>query len=257
MAATDQVAATLVPPAIGSGSSVKDMEDGVPDSTRGNGARPPWLLAVAGLVLAVVGVTLPWTGPAVSSWFQDDAPAVTAADAPSVADERAPFVVEPEVDVDAAASPPARPARAAGRPQRLIVPSLGVNAPVIDIGVVDGVLLPPGDPQMLGWWSAGAVPGALRGGALITGHTVHTGGGAFDDLDTLRKGDHVAVRTARGLIRYAVSGVTVYRKQSLARDAEKVFSQKVPGRLVLITCEDWNGSGYDSNAIVFAERISA
>ena len=62
------------------------------------------------------------------------------------------------------------------------------------------------------------------------------------------------VRTAKGAIPYVVRGVTVYRKATLARDAARVFSQTVPGRLVLITCEDWNGSGYDSNAIVFAER---
>jgi LPXTG-site transpeptidase (sortase) family protein len=232
------------------------MEDGVPGSRRGSGAGRAWLLAVAGVVLVLVGVTLPWTGPVVSSWFAggDDATAV-ATGQPSVDGARDPFVVEPEVSLDRQAKP--RPAKATGRPTRLIVPSLGVDAPVIDIGVVDGVLLPPSDPRTLGWWSAGARPGAVRGGALITGHTVHTGGGAFDNLETLRKGDQVAVRTARGLIRYAVTGVTVYRKQSLARDAEKVFSQTVPGRLVLITCEDWNGSGYDSNAIVFAERISA
>ena len=68
--------------------------------------------------------------------------------------------------------------------------------------------------------------------------------------------DRVQVRTGKGAIGYAVSGVTIYRKASLARDAARVFSQTVPGRLVLITCEDWNGSGYDSNAIVFAERTA-
>ena len=48
--------------------------------------------------------------------------------------------------------------------------------------------------------------------------------------------------------------MTVYRKSTLARDAQRVFSQTVPGRLVLITCEGWNGAGYDSNAVVLAER---
>jgi hypothetical protein len=31
-----------------------------------------------------------------------------------------------------------------------------------------------------------------------------------------------------------------------------VFAQDVPGRLVLVTCEDWDGSGYLSNAVVIA-----
>jgi LPXTG-site transpeptidase (sortase) family protein len=221
------------------------MEDGLTGRSRGS-SRRLWLLAIVGLALAVVGIALQPSGA-------DDPPVVTAAEEPSATRGAGPFVVEPNVRM----KPAKRPAKAMGRPNRLLVPRLGVDAPVIGIGVVDGVLLPPSDPQTLGWWSDGAKPGALRGGALITGHTVHSGGGAFDNLETLRRGDRVAVRTDKGLIRYAVTGVTVYRKQSLAKDAEKVFSQTVPGRLVLITCEDWNGSGYDSNAIVFAQRISA
>ncbi len=63
------------------------------------------------------------------------------------------------------------------------------------------------------------------------------------------------MRTDQGVIRYAVSGVTIYRKASLARDAARIFRQSGPGRLVLITCEDWNGSIYLSNAVVFADPV--
>lgn len=201
-----------------------------------------------GLVLGLVLVTLPWSIPAFES-VRESRPVEVAA-----GPERAPYLVEPAVVFDAAPDPGPDPAT--GTPTRLLVPRLRVDAPVVRIGVTDGVLLPPDDPQTLGWWEQGAEPGAVQGGALITGHTVHTGGGAFDDLETLRKGDEVSVRTTGGTIEYAVSGVTIYRKGRLARDAETVFSQTGPGRLVLITCEDWNGSGYDSNAIVFAERIA-
>ena len=135
------------------------------------------------------------------------------------------------------------------------MPKLHVSAPVYPIDAPGGVLTPPGDPQTLGWWDDGAVPGAAHGGALITGHTVHTGGGAFDDLETLRPGDRVTVRTDKGSVRYAVSSVTVYRKATLAKDAERVFRQTGPGRLVMITCEDWNGSIYLSNAVVFADPV--
>ena len=44
----------------------------------------------------------------------------------------------------------------------------------------------------------------------------------------------------------------VYDKGRLAGAAERVFSQEVPGRLVLITCEDWDGSAYRSNVVVHA-----
>jgi LPXTG-site transpeptidase (sortase) family protein len=135
------------------------------------------------------------------------------------------------------------------------VPELDVDAPVVAIDAPDQILLPPSDPRTLGWWEDGAVPGAASGGALITGHTVHSGGGAFDNLETLRRGDPLRVQTAQGSIRYVVTGVTIYRKAALAQDAGKVFSQTVPGRLVLITCEDWNGSTYLSNAVVFADPV--
>ena len=167
-----------------------------------------------------------------------------------------PYVVEPETRIRAAGQPHARErSRHAGVPVRLVVPRLHVDAPVVPIAATDRVLVPPGDPQTLGWWDAGAVAGAAHGGALITGHTVHTGGGAFDDLETLRPGDRVRVRTAAGRVRYVVTGVTIYRKAGLARDAGRVFRQSGPGRLVLVTCEDWNGSVYLSNAVVFADRL--
>jgi LPXTG-site transpeptidase (sortase) family protein len=171
------------------------------------------------------------------------------------------YVVEPAVRIDAVPDragtrvAPRGPSPAAGAPRRLVVPRLGVDAPVVGISAPDGVLVPPDDPQTLGWWREGAVPGAAEGGALLTGHTVHTGGGAFDDLETLKPGDRVVVRTGKGRIGYAVAGVTVYRKASLARDAARVFRQRGPGRLVLVTCEDWTGSTYLSNAVVFADPV--
>jgi LPXTG-site transpeptidase (sortase) family protein len=216
---------------------------------RGRGGRP-WGLVLALLGCALVGASLPSVVPSLFDTAAAPEEVRTTVRAPAP-QRTLPFVVEPAVDIEAAEP---EPHPAAGRPTRLVVPKLDIDAPVIGIGVVDGTLLPPSDPQTLGWWADGAAPGALRGGALITGHTVHSGGGAFDDLETLDAGDRVRVRTAEGVIPYVVRGVTVYRKATLARDAERVFSQTVPGRLVLITCEDWNGTGYDSNAIVFAER---
>jgi LPXTG-site transpeptidase (sortase) family protein len=214
-----------------------------------HGARP-WWVAVLGAVLVTAALLLIWS--AVSGW--GDRERSTRADSQTVA--APPYLLEPAVRMRAAEEP-AKPERSAhaGRPVRLEVPRLHVDAPVFPIGAPGGVLTPPSDPQTLGWWDDGAVPGAAHGGALITGHTVHTGGGAFDDLETLRRGDEVTVRTASGAVRYAVSGVTIYRKASLAKDAERVFRQDGPGRIVLITCEDWNGTTYLSNAVVFADPL--
>jgi len=216
--------------------------------------RTRWL-AVLGLILAASGILLVVAAPTLVRSLQEESAPITSRPV-EAGPQLPPYVVAPAVRLERAAAPKPTRDPATGAPTRLVVPQLGVNAPVVPIPVTNGILLPPSNPQMLGWWDQGAMPGALRGGALITGHTVHTGGGAFDNLETLHKGDRVQVRTAQGVIRYAVTSVTIYDKGQLAQDAQRVFSQTGPGRLVLITCEDWNGSGYDSNAIVFAERLA-
>jgi len=149
---------------------------------------------------------------------------------------------------EARSTTPVRPSN----PVKVTVPSLGISARVLGIRARGGTLIPPSNPRLVGWWSDGAVPGAAWGSAIITGHTVHDGGGAFDDLDQLTAGDAVSVTTGRGTINYVVSSVTTYRKRTLAKQAARVFNQSVPGRLVLVTCEDWDGTAYLSNAVVIA-----
>jgi LPXTG-site transpeptidase (sortase) family protein len=140
-------------------------------------------------------------------------------------------------------------------PEVVVVPALGVEAPVSPIQTADGVLTPPSDPLQVGWWSGGARPGARQGAAVVTGHTVHTGGGAFDDLETLTPGDRVVVRSGADTLAYRVDTVEVMGRDELARRSGEVFGQSGPGRLVLITCEDWDGAGYRSNAVVTAQPV--
>ena len=236
-----------------------------PDPTKKRGG-PHWRSAALGAVTVRAALVAPWLVVAMTAPSDDGATAVRrpgvegttqaapTTSAPLTVPETSRYDVAPDVEIDSA-EPAPRPAPAPGVPRRLVVPMLGVDAPVVPITAPGGVLLPPSDPQVLGWWRDGAQPGAARGGALITGHTVSSGGGAFDDLETLRRGDEVRVRTPDRVLRYEVTGVRIYHKARIARDAERLFSQTVPGRLVLITCEDWNGSFYESNAVIFADRV--
>ena len=150
--------------------------------------------------------------------------------------------------------PSAAPAAASTgvSPRAVTVPSLGVQAPVTPIRTVDGVLTPPSDPQQVGWWSGGARPGAVQGAAVVTGHTVHTGGGAFDDLENLSPGDRVVMRSDDAERAYRVASVEVLSRDELARRSADVFGRTGPPRLVLITCEDWDGTAYRSNVVVTA-----
>lgn len=139
-----------------------------------------------------------------------------------------------------------------GTPREVRIPRLGVSAEVLPVGTRGDTLVPPADPTQLGWWAEGARPGQ-PGRALIAGHTVHTGGGALDDLETLRRGDRVVVEGNRSTSRWVVTSVDVLGKGVLAGQAERLFRQDGPARLVLLTCEDWDGTAYLSNVVVVAE----
>ena len=200
-------------------------------------------LVVGGLFLA--GGGLEATAPA-------PAPAVQAAPPPAIR------VAGPTgTPAPVPSAPPPAPAAATPgvRPEVVVVPALGVEAPVTPIRTVDGVLTPPPDPQQVGWWSGGARPGAGEGAAVMTGHTVHTGGGAFDDLETLSPGDRVLVRSGGEALAYRVGTVEVMGRDELARRSGEVFGPTGPGRLVLITCEDWDGTAYRSNVVVTAQPV--
>jgi len=167
---------------------------------------------------------------------------------------RPPSVVRPAVPTKHVAAPRSREP-GAGVPYRVVIDALGIDVPVLPIHLEVSTLVPPSDPQTLGWWADGAVPGAKEGSAIITGHTVHTGGGALDNLETLVPGDVFSVRTGAGRIDYRVSRVEVFDKERVRSASTRLFSQSVRGRLVLITCEDWDGTGYDSNVVVTARPI--
>ncbi len=212
-----------------------------PATGRGRLSR---LSAAAGAALLLVGV---------GTWIAQSGDSGAGADGGQA--RRAAGSIAPTAPAasGAVAPLPAKPAkRRAGSPREISLPTLGVEAPVVPIKAADGVLVPPGDPTTLGWWAAGARPGDRRGSALLTGHTVHDGGGALDELEELTAGDRVTVAVASGPIRYAVSSVRTYSKGSLADRATSLFSQEVPGRLVLVTCEDWDGEQYLSNVVVIA-----
>lgn len=152
---------------------------------------------------------------------------------------------------------PAVALNAIGAPVRLVVPSVGIDAPVVPIETsTDGVLTPPADVDTAGWWQRSAEPGARRGQVLVTGHTVHDGDGSMDAMDGVEAGDQVRLRRGGEIALYRTTAVAVYSKAEVAEQARKLFGQNGGhGRLVLVTCTDWNGEDYESNIIVFADPV--
>jgi LPXTG-site transpeptidase (sortase) family protein len=183
-----------------------------------------------------------WTtsaGTAIGHWISPPAPA--------------PVVVQ---DPPILTSEPAAPAshtsalKAMGVPQFLSVPLLQVNSPVTPISGNSGELLPPSNPQVIGWWEQGPKPGSSQGTAVLTGHTVHYGGGAFDHLSFLHVGDHFSIQTDHGTIRYVIVHLHKYETGALARDSSSLFQLSGPPRVLLVTCSGWNGHIYLENTVV-------
>jgi len=200
-------------------------------------------LAATGAALVAAGVVV-WTGNDPTAGSSDAGRDPTATRSTNAA-----------AAATTAAPEPVLATRRPGAPRLVSIPALGVAAPVVPVTAPNSTLVPPADAEQLGWWADGARPGAARGSALVAGHTVHTGGGALQDLEQLTRGQRVVVRTDRARLVYEVARVLVYSKGRLARDAERVFSQEAPGRLVLITCEDWDGTQYLSNVVVVARPV--
>lgn len=224
--------------------------------------RPPSrshraIKVAAAVALLGACAALPWAVPAVPGHLADLVPghdAPVKVEDPAVSPPTDAFVGPVGVSQVAGPYDGVR-LEAAGVPREVVVPRLHVDSTVVPISGQSGSLLPPSDPQVLGWWQEGRVAGAQYGSAVVTGHTVHTGGGALDHLGRLVVGDSVRVRTDHGWIRYVVQRARIYSKAELADQAASIFRLGGTGRLVLITCDDWNGSSYESNAVVFATPV--
>ena len=142
------------------------------------------------------------------------------------------------------------------QPVRLVVPALDLRSTVVPIEVnTSGVLYPPEDVDVTGWWKRSAKPGSDRGQSVLTGHTVSTGGGVMDRLGELDPGDRVRVGTPNGVVRYETTRVRTYSRAELAARARQLFGQQRSARLVLITCTDWDGAQYRSNTVAFARPV--
>ena len=139
-------------------------------------------------------------------------------------------------------------------PFALRIPRIGVDALVMPIkSNEEGILQPPRNISVAGWWSDGAAPGEPQGSAVLVGHAVtNKSGGVFDDLGSLSRGDAIEVKGLHSTLTYRVKSIEVLSKGDFARDAGEIFAQTGAGRLVIITCDDWDGTVWRSNIITIA-----
>jgi LPXTG-site transpeptidase (sortase) family protein len=122
------------------------------------------------------------------------------------------------------------------RPVRLIIPKIGLDAAIEDVGLTaDEAMAAPSGPDTVGWYRFGPRPGN-SGSAVMDGHSGYADGraAAFDDLSELGKGDRLYVEDVNG--RRASFVVRTTRLYARDADAATVFAPTTSLRLNLITC---------------------
>lgn len=163
--------------------------------------------------------------------------------------------------------PPRRPvpARAANLPSRALppsppdrirIPSIRVNAPVMGLALTTAGSLdvpPAAKKNLAGWYEAGTTPGE-RGTAIVAGHVDNADGPAvFYDLGALKKGSRIEVdRRDGGTALFSVDAVEVYGAEHFPD--EKVYGAADRPELRVITCGGGysRSTGYQGNVVVFA-----
>lgn len=161
------------------------------------------------------------------------------------------------LEVAAAPAPSMPPDEPQPAPVAVDIPSIGVHASVVGVGIdPTGLLEAPHDFGIAGWWTSGPTPGAT-GAAVIVGHLdSYRGPAAFFRVPALRPGAGVDVRRADGsTAHFVVDALRQYPKNDLP--AGLVYGPTSRPELRLITCGgafDRRARSYEDNVVVFAHQ---
>jgi len=142
---------------------------------------------------------------------------------------------------------------------RLVIPKIGVDAPVVALGVDgQGVMQSPKKPFEVGWYDFTAQPGT-GGNAVFSGHVdfASVGTAVFWDLRKLGPGDLVEVRLADGTdYQYVVISSTAYAGDDAP--IADIVGPTGKDTVTIITCTgtfNREVRQYSHRLVVRAERI--
>jgi len=203
------------------------------------------MLLIAGLL----------AGLSPSAWAQSRTLGV-----PSVAES---VQLDPSVPRDRPIKPPGlatvTPKRLAMQVWRLVIPTIGVDAPIESVGLdAQNAMAAPSRLDNVGWFSRGSAPGE-PGDAVIDGHYgLPLTPAVFRHLDQLRPGDIMQVIWPDGRrLQFRIATAAVLPANS--PPPADVFSRSGPARVSLITCAGTWEQGqrtYSERLIVTAELMA-
>jgi LPXTG-site transpeptidase (sortase) family protein len=144
------------------------------------------------------------------------------------------------------------------RPVRIVIPSIGLSAPVVPLGLNrDRTLQVPRRFGDTGWFRGGPEPGE-PGAAVIVGHVASRSGPAvFYRLRDVRVGEKITIRLQGGsTVRYVVNSMVRVRKSRFP--TSRVYARTKQPTLRLVTCAgkiDLSTGHHPDNYIVFASIV--
>lgn len=140
-------------------------------------------------------------------------------------------------------------------PSRLVVPSLGIDAPIDDVALdPSGGLVVPGDPARVGRWTGAAASTARKGTTLLAGHVDSDGRlGALHGLSRAAPAARIVTTDAAG----RPTTWQVVALETRHKDDVPAFPATGPRRLVVVTCggrvlRTSAGFTYEDNVVVTA-----
>ncbi|RJQ23141.1 class F sortase [Candidatus Parcubacteria bacterium] len=145
-----------------------------------------------------------------------------------------------------------------GRPVRLIISKIKVDAVVIYVGMTSqGAMDAPKGPNEVAWFNLGPRPGEI-GSAVISGHYGWKNNipAVFDNLNKLQKGDKLSIKDEKDtLTTFVVREIRILGEND---DASPVFGSSDNGaHLNLITCGgvwDKTKKSYSKRLILFTDK---
>ncbi|MFU9026824.1 class F sortase [Rhodococcus erythropolis] len=157
---------------------------------------------------------------------------------------------------------PAAPSDELMAPNTLSLDPVGVQAPIVDATVPEGVLTPPENVKNVGIWLDGASLDSVTGTTLIAGHVNLTGqgNGALFDLGTIEPGEVIRTSDATGKsTSWKVTAVTT-RPKADGVEESVLAGPDGPRKLAVVTCggelqfDDGVGN-YADNVYLYADLM--
>lgn len=131
---------------------------------------------------------------------------------------------------------------------RIKAPVIGMNAPIVKVGVKNGALAIGNDPRLVYTQRGGDPPCDPLGTTVYAGHAWRSGDGVADKWGKLTRGHIITVAGCR-------FKVTKRRYWSGKRSIEHLSRPDGPPRVVLIGCKPDPSGRYPTRTMVFARLI--